>query len=149
MTEKDYRPGGMTAMLDAIGMGIRKIESVQASLTEEYRAGHVQFVIMTDGMENASRRFSLYQIRQMIEEHRKADGWDFLFLGANIDAAEVAGSMGIEEDRAVDAISDAEGVNAQFAAVCEAQRVMRSDDIACPRSAWKKEVLADRKRRKK
>ena len=84
MTEKEYCVGGCTALIDAIGRTIHKLVSVQKSTAEEYRAEKVMFVIITDGEENASREYSLKQVKKMIEHEREAYGWEFVFLGANI-----------------------------------------------------------------
>lgn len=102
MTEKEYCVGGCTALIDAIGRTIHKLVSVQKSTAEEYRAEKVMFVIITDGEENASREYSLKQVKKMIEHEREAYGWEFVFLGANIDAVRTAGQFGINSDRAAD-----------------------------------------------
>ena len=88
MTDEDYCAGGSTALLDAVGTTIDKIRNVQKNSAEEGRAEKVLFVIITDGMENSSREYSLRNVRSMIEEQRK-NGWEFVFLGANIDAVEM------------------------------------------------------------
>ena len=94
LTSKDYRCSGCTALLDAIGGAIKHIDLVQGILPREYRADSVLFVITTDGMENASRNYSLRKVRHMIERHQEM-GWEFLFIGANIDAIGEAGRLGI------------------------------------------------------
>ena len=100
ITGKEYFVGGSTALLDAIGKTIHKIGTVQKNTTEDYRAEKVMFVIITDGEENASRCYSSMQIRQMIQRQKERYGWEFIFLGANIDAVETAGRFGIDaEDR--------------------------------------------------
>ncbi len=145
ITDKDYRPGGSTALLDAIGTGIDKIAAVQKHTAEDYRAGKVQFVIITDGMENASRRYRLSQIREMITHQQQAYGWDFLFLGANMDAISTAADMGIHADRAVTAMSDAQGTSVQYEAVAQANRAYRAG--LAPTAAWKQGVEADTAKR--
>ena len=89
LTEKDYYVRGSTALLDAVGRTISKIEHVQETTAEEYRAGKVMFVIITDGMENASREYTTKKVKSMIEAE-KEKGWEFVFLGANMDAVETA-----------------------------------------------------------
>lgn len=140
ITGKDYYVRGMTALLDAVGMAIRKIDNVQAHTAEDYRAEKVQFVIITDGMENASREYSLARIRQLIDQRREM-GWDFLFLGANMDAVGVAGEMGIHHDRAVTAMADKQGVPLQYEAVACANAQFRSG--CAPTGDWKARVEAD------
>jgi uncharacterized protein YegL len=114
ITEKEYYVGGSTALLDAIGRTIRKLVNVQRSTAEDYRAGKVLFIIITDGMENASREFSSQQVKAMIEQEKRLYGWEFIFLGANIDAVETAGRFGIDADRAVDYVADSEGTALNF-----------------------------------
>lgn len=117
MTEKEYQVGGSTALLDAIGRTVGKLASVQRSTAEEYRAEKVMFVIITDGEENSSREYSSDKIKTMIEHEKNQYGWEFIFLGANIDAVETAGRFGIGADRAVDYLADSEGTELNFAAM--------------------------------
>ena len=119
MTEKEYCVGGSTALLDAIGQTINKLAGVQKSTAEEYRAEKVMFVIITDGEENASREYSQQKIKAMIEHERDKYGWEFIFLGANIDAVTTAGSFGIQADRAVDYVPDSVGTELNFKAMSE------------------------------
>ena len=98
MTERDYQVRGCTALLDAVGGAIRHITRVHGYLPEEYRPEHTIFVITTDGYENASRRYDYSTVKRMIEE-KKESGWEFLFLGANIDAVGEAAKIGIEVAR--------------------------------------------------
>ncbi len=126
MTEREYQVGGSTALLDAIGLTIQKLVSVQKNTAEEYRAGKVMFVIITDGEENSSREFSADRVRKMIEAEKKY-GWEFVFLGANIDAVETAAHFGIAPQMAVDFIADEEGIELNFDAMSEA--------VACFRAA--------------
>ena len=148
LTAADYRVGGCTALLDAIGTAITRVDGVRRRVPEEYRAERVQFIIITDGMENASHEYTLPQVREMIEKHRK-EGWDFIFLGANIDAISTAKSMGISASRAVNAMSDAIGTPLQYEAVARANRAYRMAASPCaPQSEeWKAEVEADHKKR--
>ncbi|MGN0970630.1 MAG: hypothetical protein ACI4OY_01660 [Aristaeellaceae bacterium] len=141
ITERDYSPAGMTALLDAVGQAIRKIDNVQAHTAEDYRAGKVQFVIITDGLENASKEYSAQRVKQMIRDRQEKDGWDFIFLGANMDAIAVAADMGIQADRAVTAMADAPGVSLQYDAVAEANICFRQSRDRS--SAWKSRVVQD------
>ena len=110
ITEKEYCVGGSTALLDAIGRTIGKIADVQRNTAEE-----VIFVIITDGEENASREFSAEKVRNLVSREKEQHGWEFLFLGANIDAVVTAGRFGIGPDRAAEYVSDAEGTALNYA----------------------------------
>lgn len=125
MTEKEYRVGGSTALLDAIGRTIHKLVSVQKNTAEEYRAESVMFVIITDGQENASREFSPDQIKSMIQMEKEKYGWEFVFLGANIDAVETAGRFGIAADRAADYLADGAGTRLNFRMMSETVAAFR------------------------
>lgn len=127
MTEKEYCVGGCTALIDAVGRTIHKLVSVQKNTAEEYRAEKVMFVIITDGEENASREYSLGQVKKMIEHEKEAYGWEFVFLGANIDAVQTAGQFGISEDRAVDYLPDAAGTALNFAVMEQAVAQYRAE----------------------
>jgi uncharacterized protein YegL len=126
ITERDYEVGGTTALLDAIGFSIQKIGNVQKYTSEEERADKVLFVITTDGMENASREFSPDKIKKMIKHQKEKYGWDFIFLGANIDAISTAAQFGIEEDFAVDYHADNIGTKLNYEMVSEAVVKLRS-----------------------
>lgn len=119
MTEREYFVGGATALVDAIGRTINKLILVQKNTAEEYRAGRVMFVIITDGEENSSREFSADRVRSMIEHEKKKYGWEFIFLGANIDAVRTAGRFGIGADRAAEYVPDAQGTKLNFEAMAE------------------------------
>lgn len=125
ITEREYFVRGTTALLDALGKTILKIKNVQKNTAEEERAEKVLFVITTDGLENASSEFSVNQIRNMIQE-QKLYGWEFIFLGANIDAVATAASYGIAKDRAVTYTSDGEGTRLNYQVVSEAISTLRS-----------------------
>lgn len=125
LTESEYQVGGSTALLDAIGRTICKLVNVQKSTAEEYRAGNVMFVIITDGEENSSREYTQQKIKAMIEEE-KAYGWEFVFLGANIDAVETAGRFGISPDRAADYVPDGAGTALNFQVINEAVTAFRA-----------------------
>lgn len=119
MTNTEYFVGGSTALLDAIGLTINKLVSVQRNTAEDYRADKVMFVIITDGEENSSREYSADKVRSMIEHEKEKYGWEFIFLGANIDAVQTAQRFGIDADRAVDYIPDAKGTQLNFEAMAE------------------------------
>jgi len=114
MTEKEYYARGCTALLDAVGMTISKIDRVQKGTVKSRRADRVLFIITTDGMENASREYSINRIREMIRRHRDELGWEFIFLGANIDAVEEAGNLGIKADRAANYRQDKSGIDSLY-----------------------------------
>ncbi|WP_337462157.1 vWA domain-containing protein [Jutongia sp.] len=116
LTEKEYYVRGCTALLDAVGAGIDKMDNVQKHLPEQHRAGKVIFVITTDGLENSSTEYSYEQIRRKIEA-KKECGWEFLFLGANIDAGKEAEKIGINRSRSVTYENDSEGIAVNFEAV--------------------------------
>lgn len=119
MNEQQYQVGGMTALIDAIGYGIDKLVSVQKNTIPEYRAQNVLFVIITDGLENASRHYSAERVKTMIEHQKTKYGWEFIFLGANINAVETAGIYGINPERTADYIADGEGTRLSYAAMAE------------------------------
>ena len=127
MTEDQYSVGGCTALLDAVGDAIHHIGNVHKYAREEDRPEHTLFVIITDGMENASRRHTAKQLRQRIELQKAKYGWKFLFLGANMDAIEAAGSIGIEPDRAVSYRSDSVGTRLNYEVIGEAVCRMRTE----------------------
>ena len=145
MTEQEYFVGGSTALLDAIGKTIHKIGTVQKNTTEEYRAEKVMFVIITDGEENASRHYSSAQIRQMIQHQKERYGWEFIFLGANIDAVETAGRFGIDADRAVDYVPDGEGTELNFRMMSETVATFR--ECGAVPTACLDEIRKDMKKR--
>lgn len=120
LVEKDYEVAGTTALLDAIGFSIQKIVNVQKHTSKEQRADKVLFIITTDGMENASREFSHTKIKKMIQHQKARYGWDFIFLGANIDAIASAAQFGIDEDFAVDYHADSSGTKLNYESVSEA-----------------------------
>ncbi len=114
ITEKEYAVGGSTALLDAIGMTIHKIGNAQKYTADGYRAEKVMFVIITDGEENSSREYSSEKVKAQIERQKTKYGWEFIFLGANIDAVQTAGRFGIAPDRAVDYLADSVGTELNF-----------------------------------
>jgi len=114
LTAADYIPGGCTALLDTVGNAISHTKAVQAGATDETRANKVVFVIITDGYENASREYSALQIKQMISQQQDKEGWDFIFLGANIDAVETASSYGINSRMAANITADSKGLQSSY-----------------------------------
>ncbi len=120
LTKQDYTVRGSTALLDAIGKTIHKIGNAEKNTAEEYRAEKVMVVIITDGEENSSRFYSLREVKHMIERQKEHYGWEFIFLGANIDAVETATRFGIDRDMAVDYVPDKDGVELNFRMMSEA-----------------------------
>ncbi len=145
ITEKEYQVGGSTALLDAIGRTISKIGNAQKHTADDYRAEKVMFIIITDGEENSSREYSAQRIRQTIERQKTRYGWEFVFLGANIDAVEAAGRFGISSDRAQNYHADSEGVELNFSVMSEAVASFR-ENAAMPEN-WSDEIQKDYKRR--
>ena len=146
MTDRIYSVGGCTALIDAIGCAIHHIGNVHKYAREEDRPERTIFVITTDGMENASRMYSSDEVKGMVERQREKYGWEFLFLGANIDAVETAGRFGIREDRAVRFHNDAEGVRLNYEAVSRTVARMRAS--APVEADWKEEIERDYRTRK-
>lgn len=147
MTDEDYSVQGCTALLDAMGSAIHHIGNVHKYARQEDVPEHTLFVITTDGCENASRHYSIEKVRKMIERQKEQYGWEFLFLGANIDAVETAAHFGISEERAVNYHADQEGTRLNYEVVSEAISAVR---CSAPLNAdWKKRIDADYKARKK
>ena len=140
MTASDYCPGGCTALLDAIGQTILHVKNIHRYIRKEDLPEKTVFVITTDGMENASREFDAKKVKKLIEEQKK-DGWEFLFLGANIDAVGTAARFGIDEDRAVTYTCDKKGTALNFKAVGGALKAMRR--CASVPQDWKAEIEED------
>lgn len=147
ISEDDYQVGGTTALLDAIGSTIQKISNVQKRTNEENRAVKVLFVITTDGMENASREYTANKIKQMVTRQKEQFGWEFMFLGANIDSISTAEKYGIDEEFAVNYHADNKGTKLNYQAVNEAVTMMRSGK-KIDRS-WKEEIERDFSQRNK
>ena len=138
MTEKQYNVYGSTALIDAIGQAIHHIGNVHKYAREEDRPEHTIFIITTDGMENASHRYSSKEVKDMVQRQKQRYGWEFLFLGANIDAVETAGRFGIGADRAVRFRNDPKGIKLNYETVSRTVGMMR----ACAPIAenWKAEI---------
>ncbi len=140
MTEKQYYVRGCTALLDALGGAVQHIRTVHKYIREEDRPEKTLFVITTDGMENASRSFTAEAVKALIAA-QKERGWEFLFLGANIDAVATAGSFGIDRDHAVKYCCDAGGTALNFEAVCDAVGTVRRG--AKLKKNWKARIEED------
>ena len=127
LTNKDYYVRGCTALLDAIGSTVKKIENIQSHLPEEMKAEKIIFVITTDGMENASQEYSAKMVKKMIEKQQE-NGWQFLFLGANIDAVSEAEKIGIKKSHAATYLNDSEGVQLNYEVAGKVMSCMRVCD---------------------
>lgn len=147
MTEKDYTVRGCTALIDAIGSTIGHIETIHKYVRPEDVPANTMFIITTDGMENASKQFSSEEVKRMIERKKEECGWEFLFVGANIDAVETAKHFGIAEDRAVNYHADQEGTAVLYEAMAAPISQMR----ACGKvqANWSAPLQKDFNRRKK
>ncbi|HRU42137.1 MAG TPA: hypothetical protein P5021_09160 [Candidatus Diapherotrites archaeon] len=145
ITEKEYYVRGTTALLDAVGRTISKIVNVQKHTAEDERAENVMFVITTDGMENASREYSYEKVRRMIEHQKSKHGWEFIFLGANIDAVDTAERFGIGQDRAVNYNADSDGTLLNYEVISETVSCLRADRKIS--KDWKDRIEEDFRKR--
>lgn len=145
ITDKEYYVRGNTALLDAVGKTINKIGNVQKRTAEDERAEHVMFVITTDGMENASHEYSYDKVRQMIEHQKSKYGWEFIFLGANIDAVSTAERFGINKDRATNYNADSEGTLLNYEVISETVSSIRANRSISEN--WKERIDEDFKKR--
>ena len=146
---REYFVRGCTALLDAVGKTIKKINKVQKNTADEYRAEKVLFVITTDGMENASREFTYDKIKSMVERQKKKHKWEFIFLGANIDAIDVANRFGIAKDRTQNFHNDSEGIALNYSVMSDTIAEYRSEACLGVPSGWGDRISSDFKRRKK
>ena len=145
MTDEDYTACGCTALHDAIGGAIHHIGNVHKYARPEDVPDHTMFVITTDGMENASRRYSSARVKQMIERQKEKYGWEFLFIGANIDAVETAAKYGIDRNRAVNYKADEQGTQVLYKSVSKAMYSISVDgDLS---DAWRVDIDDDYKER--
>jgi len=145
LTNRDYIVGGCTALLDALGGAIHHIGNIHKYAREEDRPAHTLFVVTTDGMENASRRYSAARVKEMVERQKEKYGWEFLFLGANIDAVETAAQVGIGADRAVTYQADAAGTALNYEVLTDTVSMFR---CAAPIAAdWKAPIEKAQKQR--
>ena len=145
MTDKQYSVRGCTALLDAVGKAIHHIGNVHKYAREEDRPEHTLFVITTDGMENASRSYTAERVKQMIERQKSRYGWEFIFLGANIDAVETARHFGIDKNRAVSYRSDHEGTRLNYEVISDAVSQLRCQ--AALSDDWKERIEEDVRKR--
>jgi len=151
LTDKEYFVRGSTALLDAVGATIQKLENAHKHMADAYKPSKVIIVITTDGMENASSRFTQSDIKRMIEQKRESCTWEFVFLGANIDAVQTAASYGIRRENAANYHADAEGTQLNFETLSESISTMRTSKLAgamMPK-AWKNAIDKDYKARKR
>ncbi len=147
MTEDDYTVRGCTALIDAIGSAIKHIGNIHKYAREEDVPEHTVFIITTDGMENASRIYTSDEVKKMISRQKEKYGWEFLFLGANIDAVETAKHFGISADRAVNYNSDSDGTALNYEVLSETVTAFRAG--APIGKGWKKRIDEDYKGRGK
>lgn len=145
LTDRQYFVGGSTALLDAIGGAVHHIGNVHKYAREEDRPGKTIFVITTDGMENASRRYGYDEVQRMVKHEQEKYGWEFLFLGANMDAISAARSFGIREDRAVRYTCDSEGTDLNFRVTGRAIAKMRRGQAID--AGWCAEIEEDYEKR--
>lgn len=139
LTTEDYCVGGNTALLDAIGDAIHHIKNVHKYAREEDVPEHTLFLITTDGMENASRKYSADHIRAMINRAEEEYGWEFVFIAANIDAVETAGRIGIRQERAANYRYDKKGTKASYESMCDVVSSVRNN-IDIENSGWKEKL---------
>ena len=147
MTDKDYTVRGCTALIDALGSAIHHIGNVHKYARPEDVPEHTMFVITTDGMENASHKYTSERVKYMIERQKERYGWEFLFIGANIDAVETAARYGIGKDRAVNYNADGKGTEILYESVSKAVCTMRKCEPL--RADWSAEIDEDFQKRGK
>ena len=147
MTDKEYTVRGCTALIDALGGAIHHIGNIHKYARPEDVPEHTMFIITTDGMENASQCYSSEQVKRMIKRQKEKYGWEFLFIGANIDAVETARCYGIDEDRAVNYNADAEGTGVLYESVaCAVSSVRKCTPLD---NSWREKMDKDYKKRGK
>ena len=147
MTENNYITGGCTALLDAIGNAIHHISNIHKYARKEDVPEHTLFVITTDGMENASRTYTYPKVKKLIENQKEKHGWEFMFLGANIDAIDVASHLGIDESRAVNFNCDSVGTALNYEVIGEAIGTLRKCNFV--NENWKERIDEDFHKRSK
>lgn len=146
MTNKDYTVRGCTALVDAIGGAIKHIGNIHKYARPEDVPAHTMFIITTDGMENASHRFSSNEVKKMIEHQKEKYGWEFLFIGANIDAVETAAQFGIDENRAVNYHADSVGTTILYETISAPICAVRANKGIA--DDWSNNIKKDYKKRK-
>ena len=147
MTAKDYEVRGSTALLDAIGDAVKHIKTIHKYAREEDRPSKTLFVITTDGEENSSERYSYKQIKKLVEAQKEL-GWEFIFLGANIDAVSVASSIGVSASRAVNYHSDKVGTKKTYGAIAGFMSAFAAPNFSKINDDWREELDKDFKSRK-
>ena len=147
MTEEDYTVRGCTALVDAIGGAIHHIGNVHKYARPEDVPERTMFVITTDGLENASRRYTADEVKRMIEKRKESDGWEFLFIGANIDAVETAARYGIAKDRAVNYNADGKGTKILYQSVSKVVHDIRMREPIS--EVWSDDIKTDYEKRGK
>jgi uncharacterized protein YegL len=148
ITDNEYFVRGNTALLDAVGRTIHNIAGVQRQSKPEYRADKVIFVITTDGMENASHEYTYEKVKAQIGHEKTKYGWEFIFLGANIDSVEFAGRFGVDRSRAQNYHNDGAGVALNYRVVSEAVASFRAAPCGAPLAEdWNAEIESDYRRR--
>lgn len=153
MTRKDYYVQGCTALLDALGKTIKYINTKQKEMPDDERPEKTMFIITTDGAENSSREFDFATIKKMVTKKQNKKNWEFLFIGANIDAIGAASSIGIKANRSVNYIADAKGTAVTYACLSKAVSQMRTaPSVECVDAmleGWNESIKADEASRKK
>ena len=143
LTSEDYRVGGMTALLDVVGGAIMHTKRVHAKAPKEERPDKVVFVIITDGMENSSMKYTYKDVKHLISHAQEHREWEFIFLGANIDAIDEAAKFGIRRDRAAQYHNDKRGTEKNYEAINEAMTSMRMTNSI--KASWKDDIDEDLK----
>lgn len=147
MTDEDYTVRGCTALIDAIGSAIKHVGNIHKYARKEDVPAHTMFIITTDGYENASRQYSSDQVKKMIERQKQKYGWEFLFVGANIDAVETAARFGIERNRAVNYTADSKGTKILYETISAPISAIRTNAVIS--DDWSSKINEDFKKRKK
>lgn len=145
ITDKEYFVRGSTALLDAVGKTINKLVRVQRHTVDDEKAGNVMFVIITDGMENASREYNYDKVNNMISHQKNRYGWEFVFLGANIDAVATAERFGISKERETNYNADSKGTTLNYEVISETVSTIRANRKIS--DEWKNRIDEDFKKR--
>jgi len=147
ITEKEYYVRGSTALIDAMGDAIHHIANIHKYARKEDVPEHTMFVITTDGAENASHKYSSDDVKKMVEKEKEKYGWEFIFIGANIDSVETAKHYGIDRNHAVDYVHDEIGTAVMYENISHAVTCKRK--CASPSVEWRENIEADFKKRSK
>ena len=149
LTEKDYCPSGCTALMDAMGDAIKHIAGIHHYAREEDIPEHTIFFITTDGMENASRRYSSDEIKRMVQHEEEKYGWDFIYLASNIDAVETAGRYGIKREKSIDFVPDGAGIEEAFEVGRFSIDVVANNEDLKINKSWRAHADSDFRNRRK